>query len=147
MRKILSRIFQTLPCSTFDVPVTKQNQNEIDEAPEVPNTSQFRILDIINHTLDDENRIAKTEMRDKNIDIAVMNRALQIYFSHSDTEVSEEITSCEEKLQADSQFLEDIGSLKDYPLPSVLRVHRELCGKKIITKRVAGSKKKVISNK
>lgn len=105
---------------------------------------------IINQLLDDTNRIHQTELRYRAIDDAAMNRALQIYFSHSQVNPREESSmtveggQTEENIsQEETQFLEDIGSLKEYSLSTIIRIHRELCGKKIITKHPAGGKRKV----
>lgn len=53
----------------------------------------------------------------------------------------EEKSSTPSNLQA--QFLEDITQLKDFSIPTVLKIHRELCGKRYLTKRVSNQKKKV----
>jgi hypothetical protein len=112
------------------------------------------VSEIINQLLDDTNRIKQTELRSRAIDEAAMSRALQIYFSHSELQPPEDLSlaptpteggQAEEKIisQVESQFLDDIGSLKEFSLSSVIRIHRELCGKRIITKHVAGGKRKV----
>jgi hypothetical protein len=162
LRKMLARVFKTLPLNCFDTCLRSETlTNESDEAkktspdndsPPHPNGSQLMISDLINQVLDDEDRILNTEMRTETVHHAAMNRALQIYFSHSQAADSSDdlpdgqaTATPEEKTssQLECQFLEDIGSLRDFSLPTVFRIHRELCGKRIITKRVASGKKKV----
>lgn len=148
LRKILSRIFKALPLNSFNIPIKTSADGE--EPSPAPNTIHHKLLisDIINHTLDDEIRIKNTEIQTKTLEVAAMNRAMQYYFSQLDVGVNEENLSNEEKSPTDTPSHDEppsatLGSLKDFPLPIVLRIHRELCGKKFIAKRVAGSKRKV----
>jgi hypothetical protein len=164
LRKILSRVLKSLPVSSFDTPVKLETNSDsleaiadadgsAQEASALVATRPPLVSEIINQLLDDTSRIHQTELRSFSIDEAAMNRALQIYFSHSEFHpphpahppaTEDHAPEAEEKTsQAETQFLEEIGSLKEYALPSVLRIHRELCGKRIITRHVAGGKRKV----
>mmetsp|Transcript_15452 Transcript_15452/g.23325 ORF Transcript_15452/g.23325 Transcript_15452/m.23325 type:complete len:1583 (-) Transcript_15452:334-5082(-) len=162
LRKALAKILSSLDLSHLEneiVPTDWDSQYG-DEARRQDSSEQVRrrgqIAEVLNDVIDTDRYYEASMRTGRRVEHAAMTRTLQIYTSQNrvlkfflptDSTDAVDETAEEEENVTELDFRRDAMSLLEFPLEVAIRSHRELYGKKWITRHTNGNKGKTSLNK